>query len=147
MEAHLLKRLTQVFFLFKTGFLCCSPGCPRTHSVDQAGLELRNLPASASQVLGLKACATTGCFCVDLIQARVIREVGASFEEMPPLDLAIKHSDQWERAQPIVGGAIFGLVVLGSIRKQAEQVMGSKPVSSILYWLLQQLLLPGSCPV
>jgi hypothetical protein len=25
-----------------------SPGCPGTHSVDQAGLELRNLPASAS---------------------------------------------------------------------------------------------------
>ena len=48
--------------------LCCffgdrvslySPGCPGTHFVDQAGLELRNLPASASQVLGLKACATT----------------------------------------------------------------------------------------
>jgi hypothetical protein len=37
----------------------CSPGCPGTHSVDQAGLELRHLPASASQVLGLKACATT----------------------------------------------------------------------------------------
>ena len=36
-----------------------SPGCPETHSVDQTGLELRNLPASASQVLGLKACATT----------------------------------------------------------------------------------------
>jgi hypothetical protein len=36
-----------------------SPGCPGTHSVDQAGLELRNLPASASQVLGLKVCATT----------------------------------------------------------------------------------------
>ncbi|GAB1292261.1 Ras GTPase-activating-like protein IQGAP1 [Apodemus speciosus] len=35
------------------------PGCPGTHSVDQAGLELRNPPASASQVLGLKACATT----------------------------------------------------------------------------------------
>jgi hypothetical protein len=29
----------------------CSPSCPGTHSVDQAGLELRNLPASASQVL------------------------------------------------------------------------------------------------
>ena len=40
----------------------CSPGCPGTHSVDQAGLELRNLPASASQVLGLKACATTAQF-------------------------------------------------------------------------------------
>jgi hypothetical protein len=37
----------------------CSSGCPGTHSVDQAGLELRNLPASASQVLGLKTCATT----------------------------------------------------------------------------------------
>ncbi|GAB1293583.1 Enkurin domain-containing protein 1 [Apodemus speciosus] len=37
----------------------CSPGCPGTHSVDQAGLELRNPPASASQVLGLKACTTT----------------------------------------------------------------------------------------
>jgi hypothetical protein len=36
-----------------------SPGCPGTHTVDQAGLKLRNLPASASQVLGLKACATT----------------------------------------------------------------------------------------
>jgi hypothetical protein len=35
-----------------------SPGCPGTHSVDQAVLELRNLPASTSQVLGLKACAT-----------------------------------------------------------------------------------------
>ena len=32
--------------------------CPGAHFVDQAGLELRNSPASASQVLGLKACAT-----------------------------------------------------------------------------------------
>ncbi|GAB1298285.1 NAD-dependent protein deacylase sirtuin-5, mitochondrial [Apodemus speciosus] len=37
----------------------CSPGCPGAHSVDQADLELRNLPASASRVLGLQACATT----------------------------------------------------------------------------------------
>jgi hypothetical protein len=36
-----------------------SPGCPGTHFVDQAGLELRNLPASASRVLGLKVDATT----------------------------------------------------------------------------------------
>jgi hypothetical protein len=36
----------------------CSPGCPGTHSVDQAVLELRNPPASASQVLGSKACTT-----------------------------------------------------------------------------------------
>jgi hypothetical protein len=37
----------------------CSPCCPGTHSVDQTGFELRNLPASASQVLELKVCATT----------------------------------------------------------------------------------------
>jgi hypothetical protein len=36
-----------------------SPGCPRTLSVDQAGLKLRNSPASAPQVLGSKVCATT----------------------------------------------------------------------------------------
>jgi hypothetical protein len=36
-----------------------SPGCSGTHFVDQAGLELRNLPASASRVLGLKVCITT----------------------------------------------------------------------------------------
>jgi hypothetical protein len=36
-----------------------SPGCPGTHSVDQADLELRNPPASPTQVLGLKVCTTT----------------------------------------------------------------------------------------
>jgi hypothetical protein len=54
----LLKR----FFFFppsETEFSLCNPGCPGTHSVDQAGLKLRNPSASASQVMGLKACATT----------------------------------------------------------------------------------------
>jgi hypothetical protein len=46
-------------FVFRDRVSLCSPGCPGTHSLDQAGLELRNPPASASQVLGLKACATT----------------------------------------------------------------------------------------
>jgi len=32
----------------------CSPGCSGTCSEDQAGLKLRDLPASAIQVLGLK---------------------------------------------------------------------------------------------
>jgi hypothetical protein len=51
------------FWFFETGFLCVAlAGCPGTHSVDQVGLELRNLPASASRVLGLKACATTAQF-------------------------------------------------------------------------------------
>ena len=44
---------------FRDRVSLCSPGCPGTHFVDQAGLELRNLPASASRVLGLKVCATT----------------------------------------------------------------------------------------
>jgi hypothetical protein len=46
-------------FVFRDRVSLCSPGCPGTHFVDQAGLELRNPPASASQVLGLKVCATT----------------------------------------------------------------------------------------
>jgi hypothetical protein len=45
--------------VFRDRVSLCSPGCPGTHSVDQAGLGLRNPPASASQVLGSKACATT----------------------------------------------------------------------------------------
>jgi hypothetical protein len=39
-----------------------------------------------------------------------------------------------------MGGAIPGLVVLGSIRKQAEQVRGGKPVKNIPPWPLHQLL-------
>jgi hypothetical protein len=46
-------------FVFRDRVSLCSSGCPGTHFVDQAGLELRNSPASLSQVLGLKACATT----------------------------------------------------------------------------------------
>jgi hypothetical protein len=50
------------FFVFRDRVSLYSPGHPGTHFVDQAGLELRNLPASASRVLGLKACATTPGF-------------------------------------------------------------------------------------
>jgi hypothetical protein len=42
-------------FFFQDRVSLCSPGCPGTHSVDQAGLELRDPPASASRVLGSKA--------------------------------------------------------------------------------------------
>jgi hypothetical protein len=44
--------------------------------------------------------------------------------------------------RPLVGGAISGLVVLGSIREQAEQARGGKPVKNIPPWPLNQLLLP-----
>jgi hypothetical protein len=60
-----LQTLTFFFFfflVFRDRVSLCSLGCPGTHFVDQAGLELRNPPASASRVLGLKACATTPGF-------------------------------------------------------------------------------------
>jgi hypothetical protein len=51
-------------FVFWDRVSLYSPGCPGTHFVDQAGLELRNLPASASRVLELKVCTTTpGSMC------------------------------------------------------------------------------------
>jgi hypothetical protein len=86
----------RVFFLFSllffwSSFVCvggggvrdrvslCSPGFPGTHSVDQAGLELRNPPASASQVLGLKACATTAQQCVFFQTFKSILETCQTF--------------------------------------------------------------------
>jgi hypothetical protein len=47
-----------LFFVFRDRVSLYSSDCPGTHSVDHTGLELRNLPASASQVLGLKACTS-----------------------------------------------------------------------------------------
>jgi hypothetical protein len=56
------------FFFFQDRVSLCSPGCPGIHFVDQAGLELRNLPAS---VLGLKVCTTTpGCICAFKIKKK-----------------------------------------------------------------------------
>jgi len=40
------------------------------------------------------------------------------------------NSDQHWRDQPIVGSAISRLVVLGSIRKQAEEARGSEIIST-----------------
>jgi hypothetical protein len=43
---------------------------------------------------------------------------------------------------PLVGGSIPELVVLDSIREQAEQARGSQPVKNIPPRPLHQLLLP-----
>jgi hypothetical protein len=59
LKFNILCFLFFCFFVFRDRVSLYSPGCPGTHFVDQAVLELRNLPASASLVLGLKACATT----------------------------------------------------------------------------------------
>jgi hypothetical protein len=54
-----LDWLYSFVFVFRDSVSLCSPSCPGTHFVDKASLELRNPPASASQVLGLKVCLTT----------------------------------------------------------------------------------------
>jgi hypothetical protein len=81
-----------LFLVLQDRVSLCSPGCPGTHFVDQAGLDLRDLPASASQVLGLNACTTTawqdlflyyhyiitiimGCVCVNVICEKAPVEV------------------------------------------------------------------------
>ena len=51
------------FLLFFTLYISqdkvslCSPGYPGTRSIEQASLKLRDLPASASPVPEIKACA------------------------------------------------------------------------------------------
>jgi hypothetical protein len=55
----LLLLLLFFFLVFQDRVSLFISGCPETHFVDQASLELRNPSASASRVLGLKACATT----------------------------------------------------------------------------------------
>jgi hypothetical protein len=62
---HYHQRFLEFFFffffflVFRDMVSLYSSGCPGAHFVDQAGLELRNPPAFASRVLGLKAYATT----------------------------------------------------------------------------------------
>jgi hypothetical protein len=38
----------EIGFGFGLGIVCNSPGCPEIYSLEQAGVKLRDLPASAS---------------------------------------------------------------------------------------------------
>ena len=58
MQTEYVLRLLQPLRESTRAFLC-SPGYPGTSSVDQAGLELKDPPASASQLLGSKAGVTS----------------------------------------------------------------------------------------
>jgi hypothetical protein len=58
-DDHLILFFFLDTFLFPRQASLCSPGCPEAHCEVQAGFELTNPPASASQVLLLKACATS----------------------------------------------------------------------------------------
>jgi hypothetical protein len=69
-----------LFLVFRDQISLYNPGCPGTHSVDQAGLELRKPPASASQVLGLKASAICSSCCHTLAWPSPSRwSVGCTF--------------------------------------------------------------------
>jgi hypothetical protein len=61
LELKIHTMILNSFFFFFSGnrVSLYGPSCPGTQFVDQVGLELRNPPVSASQVLGSKACATT----------------------------------------------------------------------------------------
>ena len=66
------KSCCSIFFFFFGVFWdrisLYNPGFPGTQSVDQVGLELRNPPATASQVLGLKVCTTMPGFCILILK-------------------------------------------------------------------------------
>ena len=62
MEEVLSSWLFVCLFVFSFFFLqdrvsLCSPGCPRTHSVDQAGLKLTEIPLSPPPECGDERCA------------------------------------------------------------------------------------------
>lgn len=77
----------------------CSPDCPRTCYVEQAGLNSRDFPASASPTLGSRVC-TTDVFTRFTIRfgigwnAPVPHSVSSSFPptQHTPCDLAIPAS-------------------------------------------------------
>jgi len=82
--------------------------------------------------------------CVNLTQAGVItkKESQKSCLDETQLQGIFSTSGQGGRTQPIVDGAVPEPVVLGSIREQADQARGRKPVRNIPPWPLHQLLLP-----
>ena len=103
-----------IFVFFQTGFLCVALAVLElvalavlelTLYVDQAILELRNPPASASQVLGLKVCTSTAQPCyryLDFIRALLgsLTE-GKRFHIFPNLLLpCFLHCPHWPRVTP-----------------------------------------------
>ena len=81
------------FLFFWDKVSLCSPGCPRTYFVDQAGLELRDLTASASWVLGVchhRPAPSLGCcflFCLFETRSLVLqrRLLASKLQESPHL--------------------------------------------------------------
>ncbi|GAB1296273.1 CST complex subunit CTC1 [Apodemus speciosus] len=105
----------------------CSPGCPGTHSVDQAGLELRNPPASASQVLGLQACATSPAYSLYIVLLGVL--VASSHRgllELRDLRGSLPCIPLTESSQPLIDPKLIGCLV----RVEKFQLVVEREVSS-----------------
>ena len=79
----------------------------------------------------------SGSFCVNLTQLELSQRKELPLRKcLHEIQLVIKGE------RPLVGGTISGLVgSLGSIREQAEQARGGKPVEKIPPWPLHQFLL------
>lgn len=56
---HFIVVIVLFCVIFQDPVFLYSPGCPRIFCVDQVGLEIGDLPASAFQVLEWEACAMT----------------------------------------------------------------------------------------
>jgi hypothetical protein len=82
------------FWFFETGFLC----------VAQAGLELRDPPASASQVLGSKACATMpGAHCTFLFPKKCLHPLPLTNTALASTHL---HLSCWGHTHECLGGHV-----------------------------------------
>jgi hypothetical protein len=117
-----------LFFVFRDKVSLYSPGCPGTHFVDQGGLELRNLPASVSWVLGLKACTTTSstgiffwlyieyiCFTMNSSCWRIFCQFQALCSMLSWIDAAL-HQLRWSYAPLLVPMYSFHLFCWSYIR-------------------------------
>ncbi|GAB1302424.1 Ankyrin repeat domain-containing protein 2 [Apodemus speciosus] len=99
--------------------------CPGPHSVDQAGLELRNLPASASQVLGLKKLrrSAPGKLSMDMLVLEEEKRLGVqspALQKVKGQERVRKTSLDLRREIIDVGG-IQNLIELRKKRKQKKR--------------------------
>jgi hypothetical protein len=108
------------FFFFRDRVSLYSPGYPGTHFVDQADLELRNPPASASQVLELKASATTpgslAVFCLGCSYSQT-RPPGHALSTHGTFFLLLLPSPSWSLPKtPRLGTEVPSTFLLASCR-------------------------------
>ena len=111
MEGNII--FVHLFGVFRDRVSLYCTGCPHTHSVDQAGLELRELPASASQVLGLKLYSTT------TQHSNIFKEQTPGSDKTAQWGKCLLHkledpsSDPQHPQKALDGGASSGAIVTG----------------------------------